>query len=397
MKEAITALLADWVRTPSVNPAFAGPRSGHGGERALVEKVADACRRIGLETSVLRDADPARPSVVGRLPGTGGGRSLMLNGHVDTVGIETYEGDPFAARVADGRLYGRGAYDMKGGLAACFAAIRAIAQRDRPLRGDVLISAVADEEEASLGAQAVARAFPTDGVVVAEPTELEPIVAHKGFAWIRVRTTGFACHGSLPGRGIDANRRMGPVLRAIDLLEADRAALRHPLLGAPSLHIGRIEGGLGPSLYSPACELMLELRTLPGEDPARLRKMLQARIEQATPSDSEGTTVGGTPAEGTTTGGTVVELALERPALEPDRDAHLASALAGVLQRHGLDDTLGGVPYWTDAGIFRRHAGEVVLFGPSGAGAHEDTEWVDLDSVATTAAVLRDLVTAFCR
>ena len=380
MRDSLVRLLTELVETPSVNPLFAGPKSGPGGESEIVHRIEARLRDLGLETWIVEAAEPGRPSVVGRWRGAGEGRSLMLNGHIDTVGVEEYD-EAFVARIDGDRLYGRGSYDMKGGVATCIAALERLAREERSLAGDVWISAVADEEAASLGARAVAERFPTDGVVVTEPTELAPIVAHKGFLWLEVKTTGFACHGSDHERGVDANRRMAPVFRALDRLEEERSRLRHDLLGPPSLHVGRLEGGFGPSVYSPSCVATIELRTLPGEETAALVERLRELIEDEWPGKEP----------------PGVELSLERQYLETGLEGALFQALTGALRKTGIDDlTPRGVAYWTDAAIFARHSGEALLFGPAGDGAHQNEEWVDVPSVVQTAEALYELALDYC-
>lgn len=384
----VRELLASLVRTRSINPLFCGPRSGESDEREIAGLLLQTFRDLGLETETVGPSD--RPSVIGRLRGRGGQegeRSLLLNGHFDTVGIETME-DPFSARIDGDRLYGRGSYDMKGGLAAAVAAVRRVRESGARLRGDVVIAAVADEEDTSLGMQAVlAHPGLVDGLaaaIVTEPTELELAVAHRGFAWIRARTTGFACHGSLPERGVDANRHMGRVIQALEQLDAERLDQpKHPLLGRPSLHIGRIEGGLGPSIYSPSCELTVELRTLPGESGAELLHRLDELLEPArgeVPRFEAG-----------------LELDLERPPLEGREDGALTSAVrtaAGTV----LDGErpVTGLPFWTDAALIEQAGIETVLIGPAGQGAHEDVEWVDLASVDALVAILERVILSVC-
>jgi acetylornithine deacetylase/succinyl-diaminopimelate desuccinylase-like protein len=378
MRNYVERTLADLVGIASVNPRFAGPASGGGGERQIVEHLDRLVRELGFESEILPTPSPERPSLLARKPGSGGGRSLMLNGHVDTVGVETMK-EPFRPRVEGPRLYGRGAYDMKGGLAACLGAAVELERRQIRLAGDLWLSAVADEEDASAGAHAIAERLGTDGVIVTEPTHLVPVVAHKGFVWIEVTTRGFACHGSRADRGVDANRQVAVVLEALDTLEAERAALHHPLLGAPSLHVGRIEGGLGASTYSPSCRVTIELRTLPGESPERLVGRLAELMERGLPDTA------------------APEAILVRPPLECPTDGDLASTAASALREvTGAAPAAAGVAYWTDAAVFARTSGEVLLLGPGGDGAHEDVEWADLDSVADTARVLARVAESYC-
>ena len=206
-RDYLVSALSDLVRIDSVNPSLV---SGGAGEARIAAQVAAKMRRLGLTVTTL-EAVPGRPSVVGRLKGSGGGRALMLNAHLDTVGIEGMT-DALAPAIRDGRLYGRGAYDMKGSLAACLAAVKALVDAKTALSGDVVLAAVADEEYASIGTAEVVRRIPVSAAIVTEPTELDICVAHKGFVWLEVETVGRAAHGSRFFDGLDANMRMGRFL-----------------------------------------------------------------------------------------------------------------------------------------------------------------------------------------
>ena len=231
-REYFVETLRRLVRTPSINPAF-----GDGNESEIAGRVAREMERLGMSARRF-EAESGRASVVGVLPGTGGGRVLMLYAHLDTVGVEGMEA-PFSGELRDGRVYGRGSYDMKGGLAACLAAVKALRDSGAALAGDVLIAAVADEEVASIGMQEVLRHVTADSAIVTEPTELEVGLAHKGFCWIEVETFGRAAHGSRYDEGIDANLRMGRFLARLEAHERElRESPPHPLVGPPSLHVG---------------------------------------------------------------------------------------------------------------------------------------------------------------
>ena len=192
----ITSTLTELVKTKSINPAFADGEPSD--ERAIATRIGAMMQELGMEPTEY-EPEPGRVSVVGRLRGTGGGRSLLLYGHIDTVGI-TAMPEPFSAAVRNGRLYGRGSYDMKGGVAACLAAVKALRDARTSLRGDLLIAAVADEEVASIGMADVLRHVTADAAIVTEPTELRVCLAHRGFSWIEVETLGVAAHGSQIGR-----------------------------------------------------------------------------------------------------------------------------------------------------------------------------------------------------
>src|SRR5207253_551756 len=168
--------------------------------------------------------------------------------------------------VEGNRLYGRGAYDMKSGLAAIMLAGAAAGAARWP--GDVIVTAVADEEVASLGTVAVLREWHADGAIVTEPTELDLAIAHRGFVWIDIETQGRAAHGSRPELGVDAIAKMGPILSGLDALDRRlRADPRHPLLGSGSVHASIIAGGQELSSYPARCRLLAERRTIPGETP----------------------------------------------------------------------------------------------------------------------------------
>jgi acetylornithine deacetylase len=357
-------LLAELVAIDSVNPALVG---GGAGEREIAAFVAAWLEREGLEVEVLDDP-PGRPSAVGVARGTGGGRSLLLCAHTDTGGVAGMEA-PLEPRVREGRLYGRGGYDMKGGLAAIMAAGAAAARGG--LRGDVIVAAVADEEHASVGCQAVAARWSADAAIVTEPTGLEVCVAHKGFAWLEIETHGRAAHGSRPDLGVDAIARMGTVLERLAALDAGLGEHTHPLLGRPSVHASLIEGGQEWSSYPERCVLRVERRTLPGETAGDV--------------EAEGRDlIAGLDAE--------VRVDLVREPFEVDAGAPIVDAV----RRHaGVDRVVGQTP-WMDAAILSQAGIPTVVFGPVGEGAHALVEWVDLASVSRCAEVLAAVAAEHC-
>src|SRR5882724_4633757 len=199
--------LVSLVRINSINPSLA---PGAPGEREIASFIAKSLETVGLTTETF-EPEPGRITVLGRLRGTGGGRSLMLNAHCDTVDVAGMA-EPFSGAIRDGRVYGRGSFDMKGSLAACMAAAKALKDAGVALRGDVLVAAVADEEYGSLGTRDLIQHVKVDGAIVTEPTALEICLAHKGYLWIEVAVTGRAAHGSKFDLGIDANMKMGQFL-----------------------------------------------------------------------------------------------------------------------------------------------------------------------------------------
>ena len=373
-----TGVLAELVRINSINPAFS---DGTTDEREIAEHVAAALAGLGCEVT-RHEPFPGRVSVTGRLAGSGGGRSLMLYAHMDTVAVDGMR-DPFSGEIRDGRLYGRGAYDMKCGLAACLAAVKALGAGP-PLAGDVVVCAVADEETESLGMRDVLERVRTDAAIVTEPTELQLCVAHKGFCWIEVETLGRAAHGSRFDQGIDANMRMGRFLGRLEGLEQRlRGSAPHSLVGPPSLHAAVLHGGTGASTYAAHCRLEIERRTIPGETSEGVMVEvgeLLARLSAEDPSFQGGH-----------------RLLLARDAFEIPVGAAVSQAvLAAATETLGRAPAVIGVSYWMDAALLGAAGIETVTIGPTGAGAHADEEWVELDSVMQCADILVGSARRYC-
>ncbi len=371
-------LLRDLVAVDSVNPEFGGP-----GEAEAARRVAGCLQALDLEVS-LHQARPGRPSVVGTLRGCGGGRSLLLYAHLDTVGVEGMD-DPFGAAVRDGKLYGRGAYDMKGGLVACLAAARSVVEGSADLSGDLHLAFVADEEHESFGMHEVLSDLRPDGAVVTEPTDLRLCVAHKGFAWITVETMGRAAHGSRFEEGVDANLRMGRVLGRLESLERElRARPGHPLLGPPSLHAATLRGGTGPSTYAARCRLEIERRTVPGETPEGVLGEIRGLVDALRAEDP--------------TFEATVEPRLWRAPFEADARSELARVLRREMAaRLGEPPGDVGESYWMDAALLSAAGVDTVVLGPRGGGAHADEEWVELESVYRLADILARTAEEYCR
>jgi len=373
MPTELTDLLVDLVAIDSVNPSLVPGGAGEGEAAAYVAAWAS---EAGLDVRVLA-ATPGRPSVVVRARGIGGGRSLLLCGHLDTVGVEgMHERGP---RLHGDRLHGRGAYDMKAGVAAALIACRDAAGLG--LAGDVLVAAVADEEHASLGVQEVLTTVGADAAIVTEPTELALVVAHKGFVWAEIEVAGRAAHGSRPHLGVDAVVKAGPILTALGALDERLGARTHPLLGRGSVHASTIRGGEELSSYPARCVVGLERRTLPGESAADVERELAALLGACRRDDPE------LRAETRTL--------LVREPFEVPADAGIAevvrAAAADVL---GAPPPTTGASYWADAAFIAAAGIPTVMFGPVGEGAHAAEEWV---SLASTEAVARTLVAVAAR
>ena len=358
-------LTAELVAIDSVNPTLG---RGGAGEREVARVVADWLERAGLEVHV-DEAAPGRPNVVGVARGTGGGRSLLLNAHLDTVGLLEPDGG-LDARREDGRVYGRGAYDMKGSLAAIMAAGAACAPLG--LRGDVVVTAVADEEAGSIGTERLLERWSADAAIVAEPTDERLCVAHRGWLAFDVETHGRAAHGSRPDLGIDAIAKMGPVLVAIESLDRSlQAGPSHPLLGTGSVHASLIEGGQEYSSYPARCLLSGERRTIPGERRDDVEAELRGLLHDP---------------------GSTISFPFGRDPMEVSPDEPIVRAI----QARTGSDAVYGAPFWTDAALFTEAGIPAVLFGPKGDGAHAAEEWVDLASLERCRDLYVAVATDFC-
>jgi acetylornithine deacetylase len=369
------SLLRDLVAIDSVNPTLV---PGARGEADIARRLSDEMRALGLSVEVT-EVMPGRPNVVGVLEGRQSGRSLMFCGHSDTVGV-TGMYRPFEPEIRDGRLFGRGSQDMKGGVAAMVDAARVIAESGGLDRGRLVVAAVADEEHSSIGADALVKTWRADAAVVTEPTGLDVAVAHKGFQWITVETRGRAAHGSRPQDGRDAILRMGRVLARLEQLEHRlRSSARHALLGTASLHASVIEGGEELSSYPARASLQFERRTLPGESPDVALKESLAILDQLRAEDPE------FEAE--------ARMVFGREPYEVDSTSAVPDALLRAAASAGCASKRVGMTFWTDAAILGSAGIPTVLFGPGGAGLHSTEEYVLIDDVCGC----RDALVALAR
>lgn len=370
-------LLRELVRIDSVNPALDPAGAG---ETRLAQFVRDWCQARGLGVRWVEPL-PGRPSLVVRAPGTGDGRSLMLYAHLDTVGTAGMT-DPFAARREAGFLYGRGACDMKAGLAAALKVMEQVATQ--PLAGDVWLVAVSDEEHGSLGIESVLPQVQADAALLTEPTGMELCLAHRGFAVFELEIVGRASHTSQPQLGVNAVRALGHVLGAIERLDAQlREREPHPLLGYGSAQAVRVSSD-GELFVTPAsARLTYERRTLPGETPEQLLREVESLLGAARTS-SAGVT-------------TAFRTLVAREPFEASPDSALARCLAQAAEaQFGQPPTVSGAPYWMDSALIAARGIPAVVFGPTPHGIHATDERVDEAEVRALEAVLKSCVQAFC-
>ncbi|WP_426512365.1 M20 family metallopeptidase [Dactylosporangium sp. McL0621] len=361
------ALLGDLVRIDSVNPGLV---PGAAGETAIVGHLRARLQASGFVTTVVpAPGRPGRPSLVAVPPGPAAGPALVLNGHLDTVGVAGMP-EPFAPRLDGDRLFGRGAADMKGGVAAIVAAAEHLVATNAPVRP--VLALVADEEDASLGSEAVIDALPGLGVrpdacLIAEPTDLALTRSLRGFAVVRVRFTGLAAHSSQAGLGVNAVTHLGRLLHAVD---ERSAAVR---AGGGDLMVTVARGGESPFVVPDHAECLVELRTPAGRDSAGALSEVRSLLRPEWYATAE--------------------LVAHRDGWRLDD----TGPAAGLSRR--LGDELGtgptfDAPYWMEAPLWQRVAPTLVC-GPSGGGLHAVDEWVDLRQVRALAAALVTVLAAW--
>lgn len=373
MEQDTIDLLKELVAIDSQNPSLV---PGAAGESQVAAYVADWAKGAGLTAEIMEET-PGRPSVVVRSGGSSA-RSLLLCGHLDTVGVSEMS-DPFSPVVRGGRLYGRGAYDMKGGLAAALIACREAARRGL----EVTVAAVADEEHSSLGVQEVLRHVRADAAIVTEPTELTVATAHRGFVWTEIAVAGLAAHGSRPHLGVDAIMKTGPILTALDDLNERLRGREHPRLGRGFVHASLIRGGREESTIPDSCTLTIERRTLPGETTEDTERDIAGLLDRCRAADpalrvSSRTTLARAP----------FEVADDEPVVQA-----VARAAA---ETTGKPAELAGASYWADAAFIAAAGIPTVLFGPDGDGAHAREEWVSLPGTVACAQALTAAALDFC-
>jgi acetylornithine deacetylase len=323
-----------------------------------------------------------RPNIVARI-GPRDAPALMLNGHLDVVGVEGMVHEPFSAEVRGNHIYGRGSADMKGGVAAmCAAAVKG-AHADSPRQ--ILVAAVADEEYESLGMRALlAAGIRAEAAIITEPTRLAICPAHRGFAWFDVALTGKAAHGSRYDIGVDAITHAGLLLAQLESLEQTReSGPRHPLLGRGSLHASKIEGGVGMSTYPETCNLAIERRTLPGESAEQALKEI---------TDACATVRSRHPQFDARVRLTTAQLPSDVPI-----DSAIVKRLRGALEREDVPVRIEGLSAWTDAALLNEVGVPTICFGPGDiALAHAAEEFVPIEEIDVATRVLARVVREWC-
>lgn len=369
------SILKSLVAIESVNPTLV---PGAAGERRIAEHLLSVLQAEGIAAN-LEEVCPGRFNVVARVRGSNPGPRLLLNGHLDTVSVEGMAA-PFQPLEKDGKIFGRGALDMKAGIAAATAALIAVHQQRGNYSGELVLAAVVDEEDLSLGTQHFLRNWPAecpfDFALVTEPTRLKVCSAHKGFAWLEVSTEGVAAHGSRPQEGVDAIRAMGKVLQELEVLDQRlQSGPAHALLGTGSLHASLIKGGREWSSYPDRCVLKYERRTVPGESDAVVEGELNGILGRLRQTDSRFQARG--------------RFIVSRSPLEVDRGQprmrHFFDAAQSCLPEQV---EWGWASFWTDAALLSEAGIPVAVFGPRGEGLHSLEEYVLTDDVVACTEVI---------
>ncbi|MEV0640034.1 M20 family metallopeptidase [Streptomyces sp. NPDC050619] len=374
----VEPLLRALVAIPSVNPRDG---EGDGGESAVARWVLDWLARRGIRAA-LHEVLPGRCNVVAVVPGREAS-AVLLESHLDTVETDGMTVGPYDGRVRDGRLYGRGACDAKGPLAAFMLAAAELAEGEPPLH-TVVLAGVCDEEHAYRGVLRLLADLEDledlpgvgtfVGAIVGEPTDLVPATAHKGVVRYTVRTTGRAGHSSRPAEAVNAVSLMAPVIAHLETTAPPPPA--HPLLGTATRCVTRIRGGTGPNTVPGSCEVDVDRRTLPGEDPMEVWRQDRAEL----------TALGGAPVA--VDEPFTVDYALDTPPGSP-----VVAALCQALTDEGRPGAVQGMPFGTDASKLARAGIPSVVFGPgSVTDAHSADESVALTDVALAARTITTTV-----
>ncbi|KAH7079873.1 diaminopropionate ammonia-lyase [Paraphoma chrysanthemicola] len=353
------------------------------GETEIANYINAWLQHRGMESHWV-ESQTGRPSIVGVLRGTESGKTLMINGHIDTVSLSTHtSGDPLSGELRGDRIYGRGCLDMKAGVAAGMTALARLASSQKRPSGDVLLAAVADEENLSKGTEAIlAAGWKADAAIITEPTLQEIVTSHKGFVWFEIDVLGVAAHGSLPEEGVDAILLAGYMQTA--LLDYAKTMPSDPRLGQASLHGGRIIGGEEPSSYPSMCTLTIEFRTVPAQSPESIAADLEHLLS--------------------TVAARVPQFKYNKPRMTfsrppsglSDDNSFVQSFVSSVAKTLGSASTPTGKAFWCDAGLLNKAGIPSIVYGPKGEGLHAREEWVSASSIRKVADVLETAIRDFC-
>ena len=379
-RQELLKLLCDLISINSVNPEF---KEGDG-EKEIADYVGRSLEQWGIAFD-FQEVSPNRSNVIGRIGGTDQSRSLLFEAHMDTVSSKGMSIDPFRPEIKDGRIYGRGSCDTKAGLAAMLCAMRILKEADMRPRANICLAAVVDEEVAFRGvAQLIRSGISANGAVVSEPTELRVVIAHKGCLRWRITTKGRAVHSSKPHLGINAISKMAKLISAIDArLPPLYHAQRHPLVGAPTVSIGLIDGGVEINTVPDRCSIEIDRRVIPGETSETIRNEFASLLQELAAGDPDFQAV-------------MEDPWLADPPLETREEERIVRTA-----REACTQTLGeaevcGVPYGTDASKLSQAGIPSIVLGPGSIDqAHTAAEYVEADQVSKAAEVYARIMLQF--
>jgi acetylornithine deacetylase/succinyl-diaminopimelate desuccinylase-like protein len=373
MENKIVHLLSELVRINSVNLTLSqGP-----GENEIAKFIRNRLEQLGIRSEI-QAVTPDRSNVIAMVSGSTKRKSLLLNGHLDTVGVDGMD-DPFILKQEGDRLYGRGAFDMKGSLAVMLLLAEYFTQHPPPL--DIFFTFVADEEDKSIGMDYLVEKWLPHisplpiGAIFLEPTDEDIGVSHKGFSWYELEVVGKAAHGSRPEEGIDAILPLRSALNELNVIQAELLAREpDPVLGHAIIHSSIIAGGTELSVIPSYSQLQWERRMLPGESQQELDMELErtVRAVENHPGNHE---VKGR------------KLFL-RPSYRVPDDAEILSRL----QKASPQSSSVGFSFWADSALAGQAGIPSVLFGPNGHGAHAVDEWVSLQSLVKVYEVIKKVI-----
>lgn len=370
-------VLEDLIGINSINPFYPGGCP----EQAVQECVEGFFRSHGIEVT-RQEVEPGRWNVIGILPGAMPGRRLIFEAHCDTVGVAGMAA-PFEARRQGNRLYGRGACDDKGGLAAMMCAVASLRDGGITPPMEIWVVSAVDEEYAYRGVSRLMEGLQADAAIVAEPTGLRMVIASKGCLRWRIVTEGRAAHSSKPHLGVNAINGMARILIALDAESGELARNTHPLLGSPTLTVGRIDGGTQVNIVPDRCTIEIDRRLIPGEEPAAVSACYRAIVERLMEDSPE------------------LKVRIEPPfvvdqPLETAADSAIVRAVASVLHELGLNDEPAGAAFGSDASKLSAGGAPSVVLGPGSIdNAHTVNEFVEVDQFETSFEIYRRLMERF--
>jgi acetylornithine deacetylase len=371
--------LREYVAIPSVNPmGRADVDASILGERRYAEHLRQQLAALGLDAELI--GNPDRPTVVAEARASGARETVLIESHLDTVPVDGMEIEPFRPRIEQGRLYGRGACDTKGGMAALVDALGRVL-RAGTLRRNVIIAGAADEELGSEGARALLAHLsdrPPDWVIATEPTELRAVRAHKGIAHARIGARGLACHSSTPGEGRNAIVAIGHAILALDRLADRLSERRDPSLGPATLSIGVVNGGAAPNIVPDYAWVLLDRRLLPGEGIEQVRAEIDEALRESGAAELS-----------------IERCRVEKGPLDTPESHRSVRACKQALAAVGLPTETATAGFGTDAGVFQEGGIGGVVIGPGAVEqAHSAIEWVDVGQVESMAEIFRQLLEA---